>query len=302
MTRPLRVVVVGSGGRLGAAVARHLRQSPGQFRVVAYDHKAMDLLRPAAVEDHLCAIEFDALINCAAMTSIEQCEAQQDAATQINTTAVRQMAEICKARSSRMIQISTDYVYDGTIDAPRLESDATNPLSHYARTKLAADEAVLDVSSEFLTARTSWVFGPDRPAFIDQILSQAAKNAEVEAVMDKFSTPTYSIDAADWLAQLLAKPEVCGVLNLCNSGSASWNQYAQCALDKVRELGWPTKATVVRKTTLDGMKHFAAPRPRFSAMDSSKLARILHGQIRPWHDALHAYLQTYYRPNTTHSP
>lgn len=302
MTKPLRVVVVGSGGRLGAAVTRFLRRTPEQFRVVAYDRKAMDLLRPAVVEDHLCAIEFDALINCAAMTSIEQCEAQQDAATQINTTAVRQMAELCKSRGSRMIQISTDYVYDGTKDAPRKEDDPTNPISHYARTKLAADEAVLDVSGEFLTARTSWVFGPDRPAFIDQILSQAAKSSEVEAVADKFSTPTYSMDAADWLAQLLARPEVCGVLNLCNGGAASWNAYAQFALDQVRKLGWPTKATIVRKTTLEGMKHFAAPRPRFTAMDCSKLASILHGQIRPWHDALSDYLLTYYQPATPLSP
>ena len=294
MSEPLRVVVVGSGGRLGAAVARTLRETPEQFRVVAYDHKSMDLLRPPLIDDHLRAIHFDALINCAAMTNIESCEDRQEEATAVNVTAPRQMAEICDAVGARMIQISTDYVYDGTKPGQRLESDPVDPLSHYAKTKLAADQAMLEVNDRFLAARTSWVFGPNRPSFVDQILHQAAEHDSVEAIGDKFSTPSFSHDIARWLANILQKPDVCGVLNLCNQGEATWCDYAQEALDIATELGWEMKARHVKPTKLEEIKQFRAPRPRFTSMNTNLLESVIGGQIRSWRDALREYLQTYY--------
>ena len=294
MSEPLRVVVVGSGGRLGAAVARTLRETPEQFRVVAYDHKSMDLLRPPLIDDHLRAIHFDALINCAAMTNIESCEDRQEEATAVNVTAPRQMAEICHAVGARMIQISTDYVYDGTKPGQRLESDPVDPLSHYAKTKLAADQAMLEVSDRFLAARTSWVFGPNRPSFVDQILHQAAEQDSVEAIGDKFSTPSFSHDIARWLANILQKPDVCGVLNLCSQGEATWCDYAQEALDIATELGWEMKARHVKPTKLEDIKQFRAPRPRFTSMNTNLLESVIGGQIRSWRDALREYLQTYY--------
>ena len=295
MNKPLRVVVVGSGGRMGAALVRCLRSTPERFHVVAYDHKAMDLLRPGQIEDHLRAIQFDALINCAAITSLEGCEDRPKEATQVNVEAPRQMAQICNTVGARMIQISTDYVYDGTRAGVRQEGDPESPLSHYAKTKCAGDQAVLGVNKAFLTARTSWVFGPDRPSFVDQILLQALKDDEVFGIADKFSIPSYSADLAAWLAVILEKPAIHGILNLCNAGQASWQSYAQQALDIASELGWPLRAKTVTGTKLADIKTFRAPRPYFTTMSSERLAREICQKIRSWNDALREYLETYYR-------
>lgn len=294
MNKPLRVVVVGSGGRMGAALVRHLRSTPERFHVVAYDHKAMDLLRPGQIEDHLRAIQFDALINCAAMTSLEGCEDRPEEATQVNVEAPRQMAMICDAVGARMIQISTDYVYDGTQPGLRREGDPENPLSQYARTKCAGDQAVLGVNKTFLSARTSWVFGPDRPSFVDQILLQALRDEEVFGIADKFSVPSSSADLALWLTAILERPAIHGVLNLCNTGQASWHSYAQQALDIARELGWPLRFTTVTGTKLADIKAFRAPRPYFTTMSSELLAREIGQKIRSWNDALREYLETFY--------
>ena len=291
---PMRVLIVGSGGRLGAALVRHLREFPAKFRVVAYDHKAMDLLRPGQIDDHLEGIQFDALINCAALTSLEVCEDRPEDALQINRHAPEQMAYICQLKGARMIQISTDYVYDGTEPGPKSETAATNPLGVYARTKLAGDEAVLAVNPDFLVARVSWVFGPDRPSFVDQMLLQARTHDRVEAISDKFSTPTSALDLARWLAILLEKPEVNGILNLCNSGMASWQEYATCALEIAAQLGWPQRATIVTPTKLADIKAFRSPRPVHTSMDSTKLSGIINQAIPNWRDALREYLTTYY--------
>ncbi len=291
---PIRVLVVGSGGRLGSAVVRHLREFPLRYRVIAYDHKSMDLLRPGQIDDHLEGIQFEALINCAALTSLEVCEDRPKDALQINRHAPEQMAEICLRKRARMIHISTDYVYDGTQPGLKTEESPTGPLGTYARTKLAGDEAVLAVSAAFLVARVSWVFGPDRPSFVDQLLLQARTHDTLEAIADKFSTPTSALDLARWLALLLEKPEVSGVLNLCNSGTASWHSYASYALEIARELGWPQQAQSIVPTRLADIKSFRSPRPVHTSMDPTRLSLIINREIPPWRNALKEYLSTYY--------
>ncbi len=299
MSKPHRVIVVGSGGRLGASVVRYFQSVPERFRVVAYDHKAMDLLRPAQMHDHLTPLRFDTLINCAALTSLEACEDRPAEATIINVDAPAQMAEICRQRSARMIQISTDYVYEGTAPSLKTETSPTGPLGHYARTKLAGDEAVLGVSAAFLAARVSWVFGPDRPSFVDQVLQQARAQTHVEAIADKFSTPTSALEIARWLALLLDLPHVRGPLNLCNAGTASWHSYGQCALELASELGWPLRTTSIHPTRLADITTFRSPRPRHTSMDSSLLGRHINQVITPWRDALKEYLSLYYLSSTS---
>ena len=166
----MNIVVTGTGGRLGAAVARYLRE---RHRVVAYDRKAMDLRESAQITDHLTGLKFDALINCAALTSPDYCEQHPGEAHSVNVEAPTLMARLCRERGARMIQVSTDYVYDGTLCGLRRENDGTNPLGVYARTKLVGEQRVLAESPAHLVARTSWIFGPDRASFVDQIIEKA---------------------------------------------------------------------------------------------------------------------------------
>ena len=120
----LRVIITGTGGRLGGALARRLRQ---HHRVVAYDRKAMDLSDPHRIADHLTALEFDVLINCAAVTSLDYCEKHPAEAAEVNARAPELMAGHCAGRGARMLHVSTDYVYDGSHPGLRREEETAQP-------------------------------------------------------------------------------------------------------------------------------------------------------------------------------
>jgi dTDP-4-dehydrorhamnose reductase len=287
----MKVVVTGTGGRLGAAVARHLRQ---RHRVVAYDRRAMDLSEPAQIEDHLLGLEFDVLINCAAVTSLDYCEQHPEEAAKVNAEAPALMANICRQRGARMIHISTDYVYDGTTPEPHSESHPTNPLGVYARSKKEGEDRVLEENPANIVARTAWVIGPDRKSFVDQIIDQAMKESECSAVADKFSSCSYSLDMAEQLERLMGKPTATGLFNLCNEGTCSWLELGQTALDIVASLGWKLRCHMLRRVSVADMKQFLAPRPVHTSMDVSRLAAATGLRPRPWREALKDYLTTYY--------
>jgi len=234
------IIIIGANGRVGAALTREYQRP---FSVKAFARNQLDLGKLDQVRSTLSEIEFDLLINCAALTNVDYCESHRDEAFLINAQGPRLLADICAEKSARLIHISTDYVFDGKQDTPYIEEDPPAPLSVYAESKLAGEEEVLAVSPKNLVVRLSWVFGPDKPSFIDQIIQRAREDETVAAVADKFSSPTYTIDAASWLRLALDNN---GILHLCNSGGCSWQEWAQYAIDVCHNLGVSLKADRVR--------------------------------------------------------
>jgi dTDP-4-dehydrorhamnose reductase len=287
----MRIIITGTGGRLGAAVARHLRD---RHRVIAWDRKALDLTCPDQIDDHFGALEFEAVIHCAALTSVDYCEQHPEEAHAVNTSAPARIARICQERGARMIQVSTDYVYDGTRPGLRSENDPCHPLGVYARTKLAAERAVLETNPEFLVARASWIYGPDRASFVDTIIQRAGAQPECGAIADKWSTPSYSLDLAKFLEALVLNPEASGTVNLCNAGSCSWLEYGQAALDLAHDAGVPLQCRSLSPQHCAGMPGFLAARPVHTAMDISRLAVLTGHEVRPWRVALADYIGIYY--------
>jgi dTDP-4-dehydrorhamnose reductase len=287
----MRIIITGTGGRLGAAVSRFLRE---RHRVIAWDRKALDLTSPDQIDDHFGALNFDAVIHCAAVTGVDYCETHPDEAHAVNTAAPAQMARICKARGARMIHVSTDYVYDGTYPGLRRESDPCRPLGVYAKTKRAAEEAVLEAGPDFVVARASWIFGPDRPGFADTIIQRAMLETHCGAIADKWSNPSYSHDQAAMLEALLLNPAARGAVNLCNAGSCSWLEYGQAALDLAFAAGVSLRCRTLSPQRCAQMPGFLAERPVYTGMDTSSLATLTGQPIRPWQDALAEYINTYY--------
>ena len=242
----LRLVIIGTGGRLGGALARYfrLRGDP----VVGFDRKGLDLTRPEMIRDRLEPLSFDALILSGAMTQLDECELKPIEAQAANATGPKMIAGICGARKARLIHISTDYVYDGSFPGHKHETDPADPISAYARTKFAGEQAVQKMmDGTALVVRTSWVFGPDRPAFPDQLLGRAKTSDLVEGIADKFSVPTSSHDFCEMIEPFLdgdLKRES-GLLNICNDGIASWHTYGQCTLDLAAGLGIPLRTRSV---------------------------------------------------------
>lgn len=287
----MRIIITGTGGRLGAAVARYLRD---RHRVIAWDRKAMDLRSAAQIEDHFGAVEFEAVIHCAALTGVDHCEQHPGMAEAVNTAAPERIARIAARRGARMIQVSTDYVYEGTMPGLRVEDDPCRPLGVYGRTKREAELAVLAADPGFLVARASWIFGPARPGFVDSILECAGKQAECGAIADKWSNPSYSLDLAALLEALLLNPEARGTVNLCNAGACSWQEYGQAALDLAVAAGVELKCRTLGALRCSEMSGFLAPRPVHTGMDVTRLEALTGRRVRPWREALEDYIATYH--------
>src|SRR5438045_1377058 len=223
----MNLVIVGAGGRLGAALVRTYRE---KFGVIGFNHAQLDLANRDEMRRKLCAIDFDLLINAAAFTNVDLCETQRDQAFRINAEAPRILAEICRDKNAKLIHFSTDYVFDGEKSEPYIENDPANPISVYGESKRAGEQFVLQTTDRHLIVRVSWVFGPDRPSFIDAIIERAREEDRIDAISDKFSTPTYTTDIADAILQLLFNGHARGVLHFANAGECSWQEYAQWAL------------------------------------------------------------------------
>lgn len=287
----MRIIITGTGGRLGAAVARHLRD---RHRVIAWDRKALDLASPEQIDDHFGALDFEAVIHCAAVTGVDYCEQHPEEARAVNADAPARIARICQARGARLVHVSTDYVYDGKNPGLRQESDACDPLGVYARSKHAAEQAVLAADPSFLVARASWIFGPDRAGFADSIVERAGQSEDCGAIADKWSNPSYSMDLARYLEALVLNPEARGMVNLCNADGCSWLEYGQAALDLAAEAGVELKCRVLAPQRCADMPGFLAERPVHTAMDTSRLEALTGQTVRPWREALADYFGTYY--------
>lgn len=283
-----RVVVVGAGGRLGAAL---VREWAGQFDVVGFNHAQLDLGKPDQLRTTLGALEFDALINTAAQTNVDRCETQPEEALALNGEAPGVLAEICGQKQARFVHVSTDYVFDGEKREPYTEEDHANPVSVYGESKREGERRALAANPTALIVRVSWVFGPDRPSFIDWAIGQAREREEVGAIADKWATPTYTLDLAEWLKPMVAETSATGILHLANGGECSWQAYAQWALECCRAEGIALKARTIGAQTLADMKSFVAKRPVYSVLSTAKFEALTAIKPRPWQEAVAEFVR-----------
>jgi len=286
----MKIAIVGANGRLGAALVREYQRD---YEVTSYDRRQLDLSQLERVRSALAATKFELLINCAALTNVDYCESHREEAFVVNAEAPRLLAQIANEKSAKLIHFSTDYVFDGKKTDPYVEEDKAIPLSVYGESKLEGERRVLEVSSQHLVVRLSWVFGPDKPSFIDQIIQRARENDVVTAVADKFSAPTYTIDVANWLRLAIDK-NANGILHLANNGECSWQEWAQYAVDVCRSLGIPLKAERVGAVLLAEMKNFVARRPVHTVLSSAKFTALTGVQPRHWREAVAAYISAHF--------
>jgi len=283
------MVIVGAGGRLGAALGREYQRD---YDVTSFERIQLDLGRLDRVRSALSKAKFDLLINCAALTNVDYCESHREEAFVVNAEAPPLLAEIANEKSAKLVHFSTDYVFDGKKTDPYVEEDKAVPLSVYGESKLEGERRVLEVSSQHLVVRLSWIFGPDKPGFIDQIIQRARENDVVTAVADKFSAPTYTIDVANWLRLAIDK-NANGILHLANNGGCSWQEWAQYAVDVCRNLRIPLKAERVGAVSLADMRNFVAQRPVHTVLSSAKFTALTGLQPRHWREAVAEYISAH---------
>ncbi len=280
-----RIAVTGTTGRLGRALADRLA---GEFPLVELPRGDFDLALPETPA-RVAAEDFEVLINPAAMTSLEGCEDAPELAEQVNAVAPAALARECARRGRRMIHFSTDYVLDGTTPGLHGEDAAVDPLSVYARSKWRGERAALEAGA--CVVRTSWVFGPERPAFPDQFVARALAGEPLAAVADKFSLPASTVDLVGWTAALVRAACPNQVIHACQSGEpVSWHGMARHLAAGLVRMGHLAAMPVIEPLELDRMAAFRAARPRHTAMATTRLAGHLGHPPRSWQDALDEYL------------
>jgi dTDP-4-dehydrorhamnose reductase len=310
----MKIVIVGAGGRLGAALMREYRD---KFDITGFNHAQLDLSNLDDVRGKLDAMTFDVLINAAAFTNVDACETERDRAFLINGEAPGVLAEICNTKDAKLIHFSTDYVFDGEKRAPYTEEDQANPISLYGESKLAGEKNVLAAENGHLVVRVSWVFGPDRSSFIDAMIKRAQQDEKIDAISDKFSTPTYTHDIVDMLVRVLddwsrraSAPDdlgagrLHGILHFANAGKCTWQEYAQWALDCCRDAGISLKGRTVGALKLSemtrlrqgsgGQAPWVARRPVYSVLSTAKYTELTGTAPRAWREAVNDYITRFY--------
>lgn len=287
------IAIIGGRGRLGAALARLWKD---RFPVHVLTRNDLELSHLPSLREFLSTADFDVLVNCAAETRSEECEAHPMLAKTINTEAPKVMAEELSKKSKRLIHISTDYVFDGKKPPGEYytEEDDAHPISVYGQTKRDGEIAVQEAGTQHVIMRVSWLFGPDKASFVDTMIDRAMESDKIEAVGDKTSCPTYVDDAARWIEPFLSGLKG-GLYHTCNLGACSWRDYAEHAIRAAADLGVPVKTRDVDFIRMSDIPGFAAIRPPHTPMSVDKLASEIGFMPRPWQDAVTAYVQQKFR-------
>jgi dTDP-4-dehydrorhamnose reductase len=284
---PTSWLVTGAGGMLGKDLVRVLADYPG-VRVTALSRTELDITDHDAVAKAVDGHEL--VINAAAWTDVDRAEAEEDAATQVNGHAVVGLARACAEFGSRLLHVSTDYVFPGDADHPYAEDDPTNPVNAYGRGKLVGEQAVRRYLPDGgYLVRTAWLYGEHGRNFIATMLRLAAQRDTVEVVDDQRGQPTWSYALAQRLVELggraLRGVAPAGVYHGTASGETTWFGLAQAVfaaagLDPAR----------VRPTTSDRYPR-PARRPTYSVLGHDGWARAGLGPMGPWDEALTLALQ-----------
>ncbi|MBU1027366.1 MAG: dTDP-4-dehydrorhamnose reductase [Candidatus Margulisbacteria bacterium] len=280
----MRILIIGADGQLGTDLVKVIpkeEQIPLTIKNIDITNREITLQE---IKNH----QPDIVINTAAHNHVDKCEEEFALAFEINTYGVKYLAEACKATNSCLVHISTDYVFDGKKGKPYVETDQPNPQSIYAISKYAGEQIVKYSLDKYFIIRSTGLYGTagclgkGGTNFVESILKLAATQPELKVVTDEILSPTYTLDLAKQIYELV-KTNKYGLYHAVSHGSCSWYDFAV----KIFELlGRKIKIT---KTTAAELKA-AAKRPGYSALKNAALEKISLDKMRPWQEALKAYL------------
>lgn len=284
----MRIAVTGRTGQVVQSLLA--RAAAAGVAVIPVGRPELDLEQPASTLQALAAVEPDCIVNAAAYTAVDRAEAEPDLAMRVNGFGAGAVAAAAAAFGVPLIQISTDYVFDGTAARPWRESDATAPLGAYGRSKLAGEQSVAASTDDYAILRTAWVYSPYGGNFVKTMLRLAETRDELGVVADQLGSPTSAPDLAEAIIAvgkaLVARPRdaaLRGVFHAAGTGEASWAELAEAVFAASAALGGPD-ARVKRIATADYPT--PARRPANSRLDCSLLAERHGLRLPPWQESV----------------
>lgn len=289
--RTMRILVTGATGQVAASL---VERAPPGVDVVALGRPGLDLADPASIRDAFESETADVVVNAAAYTAVDKAEAEEALATRINGEGAGLVAQAARALGAPIIQVSTDYVFDGSLDRPYVEDDPVGPIGAYGRSKLAGEEAVADANPRCVILRTAWVYSPFGTNFVKTMLRLGETRDEVRVVADQRGQPTSALDIADAVFMIAHRmllepgPEKYGVFHLTGGGEATWAEFAQAIFAQARALGRPTP-----RVTPIATAEFPTParRPANSRLDGARLKRDYGIALPDWRDSLNPVVE-----------
>lgn len=288
------VLVSGSNGQLGRALQEASLFFPdlkidfldrGQLDFSQIGTKCEEIMWPKELLEKC----YDYYIHAAAYTAVDQAEKDVKLCFQVNTLAVKHLAQYLSSKNTKFIYISSDYVYHSLQNTPFTEKDLPQPKGVYARSKLAGEEAVKQNSADYLIFRTSWVYGEHGKNFVKTMDRLGREREEINVVFDQIGSPTWVYDLANMLLTIIDNgkaKKAKGIFNYSNEGICSWYDFA---LSIMQYRGYSTKIFPVRTTSFP----LPAARPPFSAMDKSHFKETFGLDIPHWRESLHKCLNSF---------
>jgi dTDP-4-dehydrorhamnose reductase len=280
----MRVAVTGSKGQAATSLIERAGLK-ADIEVVALGRPAFDLTDRAVVLAGLEAARPDVVVNAAAYTAVDRAEAEEAIALQVNGEGAGHVAEAAARLGAPLLHLSTDYVFDGSLDRPYLEDDPTAPAGAYGRSKLAGEKRVAERCEDSVILRTAWVYSPFGANFVRTMLRLNETRDEVGVVADQRGNPTSALDIADALIAIAARvkddssPALRGVFHMTGSGEASWADFAEAVFSEAAERG--RRQTQVRRI-MTADYPTPARRPANSRLDNGKLSRVYGLKLPEW--------------------
>ena len=206
--------------------------------MIVADLPEVDITDMDLLDDFIAGCRPDVVIHTAAMTAVDRCESEVDLAYRINELGSRNVAAVCKKYHSRLMAISTDYVFDGNKSTPYSEFDnATGGATVYGQSKFAGEKAVQQLCPEALILRTSWLYGSGGPSFVHTMVDLACQGKALKVVSDQWGNPTSALEVARKIRLLLEHPELRGVFHLTCEGGTNWFEFAMCYYSRYMDIG-----------------------------------------------------------------
>ena len=282
----MRILITGAGGQLGKEA--QLAFAANGDEVIAVGRAQLDLSVPATVADAIAAYHADWVINCAAYTQVDKAEAEAELAFRVNRDSARAVAQGAKKSRSRLLHLSTDFIFAGDQSVPYAEAAAGGPLGVYGQSKWEGEQAVRELMPEALIVRTAWVYGQHGNNFVKTILRLMAEREEIRVVDDQVGTPSWTTDIVTAMRTLIDK-DLSGTWHFTNEGVASWFDFAHATIAMATRLGHAKR--VRRLLPIPSSAYpTAAKRPHYSVLSKEKIRPVLGYEIPHWRDSLHSML------------
>lgn len=293
----MKILITGSNGQLGNELQKIIKTGQAEIglvsdeiknaEVVAVDVDKLDITRLEQVKSVLGEAKPDVVINCAAATNVDGCESNQDLAFRINALGPKNLAVVCEELGSKLVQVSTDYVFSGVGETPLKEFDLVAPYSIYGKTKLQGEEYVRDFSSKYYIVRTAWLYGYVGHNFVYTMMKLGGMKDEISVVNDQLGNPTHANDLAYEILRLIETEEY-GVYHCTGKGECSWYDFAS---EIMKLSGRKCKVNPCTSEEYKAMYPNSAKRPEYSALDNMMLRCTIGDDMRDWKEALNTFME-----------